>query len=121
MVFGLGWPELIVMLVAYGVRMVIPVLVIVALALLIRRLLREERAQKTPEAVQERASLGEVIRRHREACGMTQELVAQKLGLSRQAVSKWESGKAEPSATSLLSLCDLFGVDVADLLREVNR
>lgn len=52
---------------------------------------------------------------------MTQELVAQKLGLSRQAVSKWESGKSEPSTTSLLALCDLLGVDVADLLREVKR
>lgn len=121
MIFGLDWPELIVVLVVYGFRLVIPVLVIIALVLLIRRLLREDRAARSPRAVEERASLGEVIRRHREACGMTQELVAQKLGLSRQAVSKWESGKAEPSTTSLLSLCDLFGVDVADLLREVKR
>ena len=121
MIVGLNWPELIVVLVVYGVRLVIPVLVIIALVLFIRRLLREEQTAKTPQTVQERASLGEVIRRHREACGMTQELVAQKLGLSRQAVSKWESGKSEPSTTSLLALCDLLGVDVADLLREVKR
>lgn len=39
-------------------------------------------------------SLGEAIRYHRTRCKMTQEFVAESLGVSRQAVSKWESGTA---------------------------
>mgnify|MGYP002529791194 CR=1 FL=1 len=42
-------------------------------------------------------SLGEAIRYHRTRCKMTQEFVAESLGVSRQAVSKWESGTADPA------------------------
>ena len=51
---------------------------------------------------------------------MTQELVAQKLGVSRQAVGKWESGKSEPSTTNLMAIAELLGTDAAELLREVK-
>lgn len=37
-------------------------------------------------------TLGEVLKQHRVGCKMTQEFVAESLGVSRQAVSKWESG-----------------------------
>ncbi len=37
-------------------------------------------------------SLGEIIKKYRTECKMTQEFVAETLGVSRQAVSKWESG-----------------------------
>ena len=37
-------------------------------------------------------SLGEVLKQHREECKMTQEFVAEAIGESRQAVSKWENG-----------------------------
>lgn len=37
-------------------------------------------------------SLGEVLKQHREECKMTQEFVAETIGVSRQAVSKWENG-----------------------------
>ena len=36
-------------------------------------------------------SLGEVLKQHREECKMTQEFVAESIGVSRQAVSKWEN------------------------------
>ena len=52
---------------------------------------------------------------------MTQEFVAEKLGVSRQAVSKWEAGKSEPSTTNLIALGELFGTDASDLMREVER
>lgn len=96
-------------------------LVIVLVVLAIRWFIRQEREAKRPELKAERASLGEVIRAHREACGMTQELVAQKLGVSRQAVGKWESGKSEPSTTNLMAIAELLGTDAAELLREVKR
>lgn len=40
---------------------------------------------------------------------MTQEFVAEALGVSRQAVSKWESGASDPSTTNLIALAKLFG------------
>ena len=51
---------------------------------------------------------------------MTQEFVAEHLGVSRQAVSKWENGTSDPSTSNLLSLAKLYGIDAADLLRQVN-
>ena len=52
---------------------------------------------------------------------MTQEFVAEAIGVSRQAVSKWESGKSDPSTTNLLALADLFGISAEDLLKEVKE
>ena len=46
--------------------------------------------------------------------------VAQHMGVSRQAVSKWESGATEPSTTNLMELARLYGTTAADLLREVD-
>ena len=46
------------------------------------------------------------------------EFVAEALGVSRQAVSKWESGASDPSTTNLMALAKLYGVAAEDLLRE---
>jgi len=46
-------------------------------------------------------SLGEVLKQHREECKMTQEFVAESIGVSRQAVSKWETGASDPSTLQL--------------------
>jgi transcriptional regulator with XRE-family HTH domain len=51
---------------------------------------------------------------------MTQEFVAETLGVSRQAVSKWESGVADPSTSNLIALAKLFEIEPEDLLREVQ-
>lgn len=40
-------------------------------------------------------SLGEVLKQHREECKMTQEFVAEAIGVSRQTVSKWENGVSQ--------------------------
>ena len=45
-------------------------------------------------------SLGENIRKKREELKLSQEYVAEKLGVSRQAVSKWETGQSEPTASN---------------------
>lgn len=65
-------------------------------------------------------SLGEVLKQHRIDCKMTQEFVAESLGVSRQAVSKWESGTSDPSTTNLMALAKLFGVEAEDLLKETR-
>jgi transcriptional regulator with XRE-family HTH domain/succinate dehydrogenase/fumarate reductase cytochrome b subunit len=47
---------------------------------------------------------------------MTQEQLAMLLGVSRQAISKWESEKAYPEMDKLLMVCDLFGCTLDDLV-----
>lgn len=65
-------------------------------------------------------SLGETLKQHREDCKMTQEFVAESIGVSRQSVSKWENGKSDPSTSNLIALAKLFEISAEDLLREVQ-
>ena len=65
-------------------------------------------------------SLGEVLKQHREECKMTQEFVAESIGVSRQAVSKWENGISDPSTSNLIALAKLFKISADDLLNEVH-
>lgn len=62
--------------------------------------------------------LGENIQYLRRKNGLTQETLAQRLGVSRQTVSKWESGEALPELTKLPELGDVFGCKLDALLRE---
>ena len=66
-------------------------------------------------------SLGEAIKTHRTRCKMTQEFVAETLGVSRQAVSKWESGASDPSTGNLLALAKLYDISAEALIKEVER
>ena len=52
----------------------------------------------------------------RKRSGLSQEALAEKLGVSRQTVSRWELGTAQPELGSLLPLCRLFGVPAEVLL-----
>lgn len=65
-------------------------------------------------------SLSEVLRENRTRCTMTQEFVAETLGVSRQAVSKWENGTSEPSTSNLLALAKLYGISAEELLRGID-
>ena len=51
----------------------------------------------------------------------TAALLAERLGVSRQAVSKWESGTSDPSTSNLLALAKLFGIDAKELLDETKN
>ena len=59
--------------------------------------------------------LHERIKDNRIRCGLTQEELAEKMEVSRQAVTKWEQGKSAPSTENLFRLADIFGTTV-DLL-----
>ena len=90
--------------------------------LMIKALRKYLKAEPIREKKAESAkSLGEVLKNHRTECKMTQEFVAESLGVSRQAVSKWESGKSAPSTTNLLALAELFGLTAENLLKEVQN
>lgn len=112
----------IVTLILLGFMTVIPWGVLVWLTVLavkaLRKYLRSGETRKEKSAF--RKSLGEVLKEHRTRCKMTQEFVAERLGVSRQAVSKWESGASEPSTSNLLALAKLYEVSPEELLRSVQ-
>ena len=52
----------------------------------------------------------------RRSKGLSQEALAERLGVSRQAVSKWERNEAQPELSKIIALCDLFEVSPNELL-----
>lgn len=72
------------------------------------------------EKTETKKSLGEILKLHRTNCNMTQEFVAESLGVSRQAVSKWENGTSDPSTSNLLALAKLYGVSVEEILNKIK-
>ena len=91
------------------------------LVILIIRALRKyvKGAPVREEARAVRASLSEKLRENRMRCKMTQEFVAEAVGVSRQAVSKWENGTSDPSTANLIALAKLYGVSPEELLGEL--
>ena len=69
------------------------------------------------EKAEIRKTLAELIKENRIRCKMTQEFVAEAIGVSRQAVSKWENGSADPSTSNLIALANLYEVSAEDLLK----
>ena len=57
-------------------------------------------------------TLCEKLTQARKAAGLTQADVAAKLNVSRQAVSRWESGQSKPSTEKLLALAKIYGVSL---------
>ncbi len=63
-------------------------------------------------------TMGDRIRTCRERAMLSQEKVAELVGVSRQAVTKWEKDQSRPSCENLLRLAEVLGVTVADLTPE---
>lgn len=61
-------------------------------------------------------SLGENIKNKRNELKLSQEYIADQLGVSRQAVSKWETGQSEPTASNLIQLAELFEISLSELV-----
>ena len=61
-------------------------------------------------------SLGEQIREQRIKKGMSQEKLAEQIGVSRQAVAKWESGQSAPNTENLFKLAQICGISVDHLM-----
>jgi transcriptional regulator with XRE-family HTH domain len=60
--------------------------------------------------------VGNKITKYRKEASLSQEQLADKLFVTRQALSKWENGTASPSIDTLLSLCKIFNVSFEDIL-----
>ena len=111
--------------VVFGAVLLIGVAVIVTFItvgiFIIRALLRYIKSSNVrKEKTIIKKSLGEVLKQHREECKMTQEFVAESIGVSRQAVSKWETGASDPGTANLLTLAKLFNTTAEELLHEVQ-
>lgn len=65
-------------------------------------------------------TLGERIKNQRSRAGLSQERVAELVGVSRQSVTKWESGQSAPSTENLFRLAEIFGTTV-DLLLDIPK
>ena len=69
----------------------------------------------------EHIQFGAFIAQLRKEHQMTQRELAGLLHVTDKAVSKWETGTADPRTSNLLALAKLFGVSAEELLRQVDR
>ena len=70
--------------------------------------------RRVPERNQEK--IGKFIAECRKEQNYTQAVLAEKLGITDRAISKWENGKSMPDASIMLELCDLLKISVNELL-----
>ncbi|SDB50943.1 looped-hinge helix DNA binding domain-containing protein, AbrB family [Ruminococcaceae bacterium FB2012] len=61
------------------------------------------------------------LKMYRTHSGLTQEQLAEKIGVSRQAVAKWERGDAMPDLDSCIRLAELYGITVDLLVRDIGK
>lgn len=90
--------------------------------LIIKALKKYINSKEVREEKKETAkSLGEALKENRIKCQMTQEFVAEALGVSRQSVSKWENGTSDPNTSNLIALAKLYNVSAEDLIKSVEK
>ena len=94
------------------------VYIIILIVKALRKYLKSADVRK--EKNEAKKSLGEALKSYRTSCKMTQEFVAESLGVSRQAVSKWENGTSDPSTSNLLALAKLYGVSTEEILSKIK-
>lgn len=104
----------IVALLIYGAILGVGVYLVYLVIRALRKYIGSQEVRKEAAAV--RKSLSEILRENRVRCKMTQEFVAETLGVSRQAVSKWENGTADPSTSNLIALAKLYGISAEEIL-----
>ncbi len=66
-------------------------------------------------------TVGNNIRKYREKAGISQEALAEKLNVTRQAVSNWELSKTEPDIDTLHRIADSLGVMIEELIYGYKR
>ena len=65
-------------------------------------------------------SIGEKLYNHRKNAGLSQEELAEKIGVSRQAVSKWERDESSPDTNNLIALARLYNISIDELVLGEN-
>ena len=64
----------------------------------------------------DQVKIGKFISSCRKEAGLTQAALADRLGITDRAVSKWETGKSLPDASIMIELCKILNIDVNELL-----
>ena len=64
----------------------------------------------------DQVKIGKFIADRRKKANMTQLQLAEKLGITDRAISKWETGRTLPDSSIMLELCGMLGITVNDLL-----
>ena len=64
----------------------------------------------------DQVKIGKFIAERRKKSSLTQMQLAERLGITDRAVSKWETGKAMPDTAIMLELCEILGISVNELL-----
>ena len=65
-------------------------------------------------------TFGQKLQTLRQRAGMSQDVLAERMGVSRQAVSRWERDETMPDPDKIVVLADLFGVTTDYLLRQAT-
>lgn len=99
---------------------VLTILLLYAVLLGIKALKKHNDPKEVQNSIEIGKSLSEILKECRQRCHMTQEFVAESLGVSRQTVSKWENGASEPSTSNLIALAELYGESAEDLLKKTS-
>lgn len=99
----------------FGAAVYLFVLIVKAL----KKYIRSKDVREEKKAVAK--SLGEALKENRVRCQMTQEFVAETLGVSRQSVSKWENGSSDPNTSNLIALAKLYKISPEELLQSVGE
>ena len=102
--------NMLLMTIILGVAVYLLVLIVKAL----KKYINSKEIREEKSIIQR--SLGEELKAQRLRCKMTQEFVADALGVSRQAVSKWEKGATLPNARQFAKL---YGMSAEELLKSV--
>ena len=79
---------------------------------------RVKRANKTPKLEQIYVNLGAAIAKHRVACNMTQETLAEKIALSRSGIGNVEQGRHRLSLIDVVRVAEALGISPNKLLRQ---
>ena len=61
---------------------------------------------------------GDNLKTLRKKNNISQEVLADKVGVSRQSVSKWETGDAYPEMNNILQLCKIFHCNIGELVND---
>ena len=78
-------------------------------------------AKQTKFAEDGKMTLEEQFKHYRKQAGLSQKKMAEKIGVSRQAITKWENGTGTPDIANLMAIADLFQISLDELLSNENQ
>lgn len=67
----------------------------------------------------ERKSFGENLKKERKLAGLTQQQLAEKLGIKQQQLSEWECGRVEPTVFNIVAIVKALGITYDELFEDL--